>query len=133
METLELVGIVAVGFTAGVASGLLGVGGGVIFVPGLVLLLEVSQLEAEATSLLAVMVVAAAGAWRQQGYGNLRLRDGVLIGVLSPLGVGAGVVIANAVPERALELGFAAVQLYFAWRLIVRARGGGRPAADATA
>ena len=92
-----------------------------IFVPGLVLLLGSSQLEAEATSLLAVVVVAGAGAWRQQHYGNLRLRDGMLIGVLSPAGVVAGVVVANAVPERALELGFAAVQLYFAWRLVRRA------------
>lgn len=123
MEPLELIGILAVGFAAGVASGLLGVGGGVIFVPGLVLFVGASQLEAEATSLLAVVVVAAAGAWRQHGYGNLRLRDGVLIGVLSPLGVGAGVVVANAVPQRALELGFAAVQLYFAWRLVRRSAG----------
>lgn len=118
MEPLELAGILAVGFAAGVASGLLGVGGGVIFVPGLVLFVGASQLEAEATSLLAVVVVAAAGAWRQQGYGNLRLRDGVLIGVLSPVGVVAGVVIANEVPERGLEIGFAVVQLYFAWRLV---------------
>ncbi|MEX2193702.1 MAG: TSUP family transporter [Thermoleophilaceae bacterium] len=123
MDALEIGGIVAVGFAAGVFSGLLGVGGGVVFVPGLVLLVGASQLEAEATSLLAVVVVATAGAWRQHGYGNLRLRDGVLVGVLSPVGVVAGVVVANAVSERALELGFAAVQLYFAWRLVRHARG----------
>lgn len=130
MDALELAGILAAGFAAGVTSGLLGVGGGVVFVPALVLFAGSSQLEAEATSLLAVVVVAAAGAWRQHGYGNLRLRDGVLVGVLSPLGVGAGVVVANAVPERALELGFAGVQLYFAWRLVRRLRGArGKPAA----
>ena len=128
MEPLEIAGIVAVGFAAGVSSGLLGVGGGVIFVPGLVLLVGSTQLEAEATSLLAVVVVATAGAWRQHGYGNLRLRDGLLVGVLSPVGVAAGVVVANAVPERTLELGFAAVQLYFAWRLVRRATGGEEPA-----
>ena len=128
MDALEIAGIVAVGFAAGVFSGLLGVGGGVIFVPGLVLLAGSSQLDAEATSLLAVVVVATAGAWRQQGYGNLRLRDGVLIGLLSPVGVAAGVVLANTVSERALELGFAAVQLYFAWRLVRRAMGRPEPA-----
>jgi hypothetical protein len=122
MDALELAGILVAGFAAGVTSGLLGVGGGVIFVPALVLFAGSSQLEAEATSLLAVVVVAAAGAWRQHGYGNLRLREGVLVGALSPLGVGAGVVVANAVPERALELGFAGVQLYFAWRLVRRLR-----------
>lgn len=121
MDALELTGLVAFGLAAGVTSGLLGVGGGVIFVPGLVIFAGESQLGAEATSLLAVVLVAAAGAWRQQGYGNLRLRDGVLVGLLSPLGVAAGVVLANAVSERALELGFAAVQVYFAWRLARRA------------
>lgn len=128
MDPLEIAGIVVVGFAAGVSSGLLGVGGGVIFVPGLVLLVGSTQLEAEATSLLAVVVVATAGAWRQHGYGNLRLRDGLLVGVLSPVGVAAGVVVANSVPERALELGFAAVQLYFAWRLVRRATDGREPA-----
>lgn len=132
MDALEIAGILAVGFAAGVFSGLLGVGGGVLFVPGLVLLVGASQLEAEATSLLAVVVVATAGAWRQRAYGNLRLRDGVLVGILSPVGVAAGVVVANTVPERALELGFAAVQLYFAWRLVRRAVSGSEPApADA--
>lgn len=120
MDPAEIAGILIVGFVAGVTSGLLGVGGGVIFVPGLVIIIGQGQLEAEATSLLAVVVVAAAGAWRQRAYGNLRLRDGVLIGVLSPIGVVVGVVVANEVPERALELGFAAVQLYFAWRLVRR-------------
>jgi uncharacterized membrane protein YfcA len=61
------------------------------------------------------------GTWRQHGYGNVRLRDGATVGVLSPLGVLAGVGLANAVPERALELSFAAVQLFFAWQLAKRA------------
>ena len=61
------------------------------------------------------------GTWRQHGYGNVRLRDGLIIGVLSPIGVVAGTVLANAVPERALELSFAAFQLYFAYQLAGRA------------
>src|SRR4051794_22192042 len=117
MSAADVLGAIAIGFAAGMSSGLVGIGGGILFVPGLVLFLGDSQLDAEATSLLAIVVVAGVGAWRQRGYGNLRLRDGLVIGVLSPLGVGAGTVLANAVPERALELGFAAVQLYFAWRL----------------
>jgi uncharacterized membrane protein YfcA len=121
MEAWELAGAVAVGFAAGVTSGLIGVGGGVLFVPGLVVFLGLSQLGAEATSLVAVVLVALVGAWRQHGYGNVRLRDGVLIGALSPLGAAAGTVLANALSERALELSFAAVQLYFAWRLAGRA------------
>jgi uncharacterized protein len=120
MDPTDLAGALAVGFAAGLLSGLVGVGGGVIFVPGLVLFLGESQLGAEATSLLAIVVVAAVGAWRQQGYGNVRLRDGLTIGALSPLGVAAGTVVANAVPERALELSFAAVQIYIAVQLARR-------------
>lgn len=121
MDPAAVVAACALGFAGGVAGGLLGVGGGVIFVPTLAILLEQSQVAAEATSLLAVIAVGVVGAWRQHGYGNLRLRDGVLLGVLSPVGAGIGVVLANEVPERWLELAFAAMTLYFAWRLGKRA------------
>jgi uncharacterized protein len=121
MEATDLVGALAIGLAAGLVSGMVGVGGGVIFVPGLVLFLDESQLRAESTSLLAIVVVALVGAWRQQGYGNLRLKDAVLVGVLSPLGVAAGAVLSNGISERALEVSFAALQLYFAWQLARRA------------
>jgi uncharacterized membrane protein YfcA len=121
MEAPEIIGACLLGFAGGFAGGLMGVGGGVIFVPALVLLLHQSQLHAEATSLLAVVAVGLAGAWRQHGYGNVRVKDGLLLGVLSPVGAGIGVVAANSLPERALELSFAAVMLYFAWRLGKRA------------
>lgn len=123
MEAGELVLACALGFAGGFAGGLLGVGGGVIFVPTLVLVLDQSTVEAVATSLVAVIAVGIVGAWRQHGYGNLRLRDGLVLGALSPLGAALGVVLANEVPERALELGFAALTLYFAWRLGKRALG----------
>lgn len=129
MDILDVTGLVAIGVAAGLASGLLGVGGGILFVPGLVIFLGESQLGAVATSLVAVALVSLVGAWRQHGYGNVRLRDGVLAGVLSPLGVLAGTVLANAVPERALELGFAAFQLWIAYRLAERA---GLPSRRAT-
>ena len=121
MTPAEWSGLIGLGFAAGVAGGLLGVGGGVLFVPALVVFADQSQLGAEATSLVAIVLVAAVGAWRQFGYGNVRLRDGLVVGVLSPVGVLIGVGLANAVPERALELSFAGVQLVFAWQLAKRA------------
>ena len=117
MDALDVTGLLVLGFAAGMAGGLLGVGGGILFVPALVVFAHLSQLEAIATSLVAIVLVAVVGAARQRDYGNVRLRDGLVIGVLSPLGVLAGVLVANAVPERALELSFAGVQLAFAWRL----------------
>jgi len=117
---LDLLGVLVAGFAAGVAGGLVGVRGGVLFVPALVLFLELGQLEAEATSLVAIVMVSGVGALRQRSYGNLRPRDALVIGVLSPAGVAAGVVVANLVPERSLELGFAGLQVYFAYGLVRR-------------
>jgi uncharacterized protein len=117
MDALDLAGLIALGAVAGVAGGLLGVGGGIVFVPALVIFGHLTQLHAVATSLVAIVLVAIVGAARQREYGNVRLRDGLVIGALSPLGVLVGVVLANVLPERALELSFAAVQLAFAWQL----------------
>jgi uncharacterized protein len=105
----------------GLAGGLVGVGGGVLFVPALTVFLGLSQVEGESTSLLMIVVVALVGAWRQNAYGNLNVRDAIAIGVLSPLGVLIGVVVANEVSQRALELSFAALALYVAYGLVRRA------------
>jgi uncharacterized membrane protein YfcA len=121
VDALDWTGLLALGFAAGMAGGLLGVGGGVLFVPALVVFADQSQLGAEATSLVAIVLVSLVGTWRQRGYGNVRLRDGLLVGLLSPLGVLLGVALANAVSERALELSFAAIQLMFAWQLAKKA------------
>jgi uncharacterized membrane protein YfcA len=121
MSAVDWAGLLTLGFAAGMTGGLVGVGGGVLFVPALVVFANQSQLGAEATSLVGIVLVSIVGTWRQHGYGNVRLKDGLTIGVLSPLGVLAGVGLANAVPERALELSFAGVQLFFAWQLAKRA------------
>lgn len=126
----------AIGLLAGVVAGLLGVGGGVLFVPGLVLGLGLSQVDAEATSLLAIVPVSVLGAWRQHRYGNVRTRDGLLVGVLAVPAAVAGVAIVNAVPERLIEVAFAGLMLVVAAQLARRALApppvtGPRPARDA--
>ena len=109
-----------IGLVAGVVAGMFGVGGGALFVPALVLFAGLGHLEAEATSLLAIVPVAAVGAMRQHRYGNVRTRDAVLLGVLAIGGGIGGVVLANAVPERALEIGFAGLLLVVAAQLVRR-------------
>jgi uncharacterized membrane protein YfcA len=106
----------------GLAGGLVGVGGGVLFVPALTIFLGLSQVEGEATSLLTIVIVALVGAYRQNGYGNVRVREALIIGALSPLGVLIGVGVANHVSERALQLSFAALALFMALQLVRRAR-----------
>jgi uncharacterized membrane protein YfcA len=115
---VSAVGAAISGFFAGTVGGLMGVGGGILFVPALTILLGESQIEAEATSLLAIIPVAVFGTWTQYRYGNVRLADGLLIGVLSPIGVAGGVVLANSLSQRALEVGFAFLILFVAGQLV---------------
>ncbi len=117
-----MIWLVVAGLAAGLLSGMLGVGGGVLFVPALVVAVSATQVEAEATSLLAILPVAVVGAWSQRRYGNVRLKEAGLIGVLSIAGAVGGVALANALPERALKLAFAALSLAIAVQLVLRVR-----------
>jgi uncharacterized membrane protein YfcA len=110
--------IILAGFIGGAVAGMLGVGGGVVFVPALVIFADLSQLDAEATSLLAIIPVAIAGALRQRSYGNLRIRDGLVVGLLAVPGAVGGVALANVVPERALEIGFGVLLCFVAAQLV---------------
>jgi uncharacterized protein len=105
----------------GFVGGLVGVGGGILFVPAITIFLDHSQVEAESTSLLMIVFVALVGAARQRSYGNVNLRDAALVGALSPVGVLAGVVVANAVSQRVLEIAFALLALLIAGQLLRRA------------
>ena len=116
-ELLAVLICVAGGFTGGIV----GVGGGVLFVPALTIFIGLTQVEAESTSLLMIVIVALIGAIRQNSYGNVNVRNALVIGVLSPLGVLIGVGVANNVSERVLQLSFAALALFIAYRLLVRA------------
>ncbi len=118
---MEYVLAAALGFAGGTVGGMLGVGGGILFVPALAVILHEPQVRAEATSLLAIVPVGVVGAWRQQRFGNVRMRDGFLIGALSPIGVLVGVIASNAVSERALEISFALLLLVVAAQMLRRA------------
>lgn len=112
---------ILIALAGGFTGGIVGVGGGVLFVPALTIFLGYSQVEAESTSLLMIVIVALVGAWRQSSYGNVNVRAALVVGALSPLGVLLGVVIANTVSERTLQLSFAALALFIAYRLVRRA------------
>jgi len=116
-----VIGAVGIGLAGGVVAGLLGVGGGVVFVPGLVLMLGLGQHQAEATSLLAIVPVAIVGSYRQDRYGNVRRADALLVGLLSLAGAAAGVVLANALSGALLRDAFAALIVVVAVQLARRA------------
>jgi len=107
---------IGLGLAAGVLSGVFGVGGGILFVPTL-LLLGLGQVEAAATSLLAIVPTAATGAFRQRAYGNLRARAALVIGVVSIVGAELGVQIATRLDEDVVRRAFGVLLLLVALRL----------------
>ena len=125
MTTWTIVAAIALGLGAGVLSGMFGVGGGILFVPTLVLL-GLGQVEASATSLLAIVPTAAVGAWRQHAYGNLRIRAALVVGVVSVLGAEVGVQIATRIDEGLLRRLFGLLMMGVAAQLAVRTVRQGR-------
>lgn len=119
---MDVVIAIALGVAAGVLAGLFGVGGGILFVPTLTLGLGLTQLHAEATSLLAIVPTVAAGTWRQQRYGNVRWRPSIVIGLTAIAGVEAGVVVAEHLSEGVLRRLFGALMIVVAAQVAWRAR-----------
>jgi uncharacterized membrane protein YfcA len=121
---MTIVVVALVGLLGGVLAGVFGVGGGIIFVPTLALGLGLTQLHAEATSLLAILPTALVGSWRQHRYGNVDVRAAAAIGVASIIGVQVGVIVAESLPEAALRRLFGAFLLLTAAQVAWRARRG---------
>jgi uncharacterized membrane protein YfcA len=128
------IAIAALGMLAGVISGLFGVGGGIIFVPALTLILGRHQLQAEATSLAAIVPVAIAGSWRQHQAGLVRWRTAAIMGVASVAGVLAGAEVATSLSNKALERTFGvflvAVAIQLGWKAWRTSRASKLPPAD---
>jgi uncharacterized protein len=120
MWTLVLV--VVLGFVAGILAGLFGVGGGILFVPTLTLGLGLTQIHAQASSLLAIIPTVITGTWQQHRYGNVRWRPAIVIGLSAIGGVEAGVAIAEAIPEHALRRLFGALMILVAAQVAWRVR-----------
>ena len=109
----------ALGVVAGVLSGLFGVGGGILFVP-ILTWIGLSQLHAEASSLLAIIPTVLVGVWRQQRYGNVRWRPAAVLGVASIAATVGGAQVAVSLPESTLRKLFGVliicVGAQIAWR-----------------
>jgi uncharacterized protein len=115
----RLVRIAMIGTAAGFLSGLFGVGGGLVIVPLLVVWLGYGEREATGTSLMAIIVIAAAGAALQALYGNVHPLDALIVGVPSLLGVAAGAALQQRIPERAVALAFAVLLVVNAVLLVI--------------
>jgi uncharacterized protein len=121
----EILLVVVLGLAAGALSGLFGVGGGILFVPTLVIALDLTQLSAQATSLAAMIPVVAVGAWRQHRYGNVDWGAGLVVGILSAIGVAGGVLVAHSLADVTLRRLFAVLLFAIAFRLVWSVRRDG--------
>jgi uncharacterized protein len=116
-----MIWLILIGLAAGTLGGLLGVGGGVLFVPGLVIVIGLTQHEAEATSLLAIVPVALVGTYNHDRHGSVHRADALLLGLLSLAGAAGGVVLANALSGTVLRDAFAVLLLIVAAQFARRA------------
>ena len=114
--------LVAVGATAGVLAGLLGVGGGILLVPFLVLAAGMTQHEAEATSLLVILptALAASVTLRRRNVGDLPVA--LAVGLVGAAGAAAGALLALSLPGSALRFVFAILLAVVGIRLVRDAR-----------
>lgn len=112
----------ALGLAAGVLSGIFGIGGGVVVVPGLVLLLGYGQKTAIGTSLLALLLPVGALAlmsYAREGHVNVRVGMFVAAGIF--VGALAGAKFALGQPDATLRKVFAVLLVALAVRLFVTA------------
>lgn len=117
----------AMGVVGGFIAALAGVGGGIVFVPALALVLGLTQVVAEATSLLAIVPVAILGTWQQRRTGDVHLRDAVIIGLGSIVTAVLAAFVADQLPQEVLRILFAVFMVLIAVRIW---RGAERDAGD---
>ena len=126
VSTTTILLAIVLGVAAGLVAGMFGVGGGILFVPALVAL-GLGQVEAQATSLLAILPTVLAGAWNQHRYGNLRVRSALIVGAASIAGVEVGAQLVTRLPEDTLRRLFGLLLLAVAAQLAWRARRSALP------
>jgi uncharacterized membrane protein YfcA len=115
-RTLKLA---VIGTAAGAFSGLLGVGGGSVMVPLLVVWLGYGEREATGTSMMAIVVIASLAVTLQAIYGNVDPGNAAIVGIPALAGAVAGTAVQQRIPERAISLLFALLLVVIAIELIV--------------
>jgi hypothetical protein len=114
--------LVATGVVAGVLAGLLGIGGGVIMVPVMMLVLGLSPVIAKGTSLAVIVPTAIIGTWRNRRNLQVDMRAAAVVGLAGAGCAVAGALVADWLPDRASNLMFAGLLVFMALRLAREAR-----------
>jgi len=123
----EVVALLAIGLTAGLLAGLLGIGGGVIMVPAMVLVTAFDQHVAQGTSLLVIIPAAAFGSFTHHRRGRLALRDAGAVAAGGVFGALLGSATALSLDEEILQRLFAVLILVVAARMLLTRRRAPEP------
>ena len=117
-ELPEILQLLTIGLAAGFLAGLLGIGGGVVMVPAMVLILGFGQHVAQGTSLLVIIPAALSGSYTHHRNGRLLLRDAAWLGVGGVLGAILGSLFALSMEDTLLQRLFAIFLLVSAVRIL---------------
>jgi uncharacterized membrane protein YfcA len=113
-----LIALLVIGLAAGLAAGLLGIGGGILLVPAMVLLLGFDQHVAQGTSLLVIIPAAIAGSWTHHRGGRLNLRDAGGVAAGGIIGAALGSLLALGADDLLLRRLFALLLIASAVRML---------------
>lgn len=108
----------AIGLAAGLLSAVLGVGGGIIMVPAMVMLLGVDAKVAVGTSLAVIIPTAITGVWRHYSYGNVDVKTAALLAVGAVIGAYFGALLAQSLPDQLVKRLFALLMVVTAVKLV---------------
>ncbi len=128
MTPLDLLALAGIGLAAGFAAGLLGVGGGIVMVPAMVLVLGFDQHVAQGTSLVVIIPAALAGSVTHYRNGRVSLRDAALLAAGGIGGAVVGSISALSVDDTLLRRLFGVFLLVVAAQLVL---GRGRRRSEA--
>lgn len=123
----EILASIAIGLLAGFAAGMLGIGGGSIYVPALVLLMDEPQHIAQGASLAAIVATAIVGGVTHLRQGNVHLPTVAWVAPAAVVAAFGAALLADQLDAAVLRRIFAAVFIYFALIMIVGAVRGERP------
>ena len=132
MTLPEILALLAIGLTAGVLSGLLGIGGGLVIVPAMVLVTGLDQHVAQGTSLLVIIPAAAVGAFTHYRHGRLGLRDASVLAAGGVIGAVLGSVTALSLDQELLQRLFAILLMVVAARLLMTRSSAPEPTTQGT-
>lgn len=119
MTIPEILALLGIGLIAGLLAGLLGIGGGLLMVPAMVLVMAFDQHVAQGTSLLVIIPAAAFGSFTHHREGRLALRDAAALGIGGVGGAILGSVAALSLDETILQRMFAILLLFMAGRMLL--------------